>query len=39
MRDGFNGDNVEVRLDENCGPYIMIEPAKIGRIEELLRTR
>jgi hypothetical protein len=38
MRDGFDGDNIDVRVDENCGPYIMIEPAKIGRVEALLRN-
>lgn len=36
MRDGFYGDNVDVRLDEKCGPYIMIAPADITRTEELL---
>lgn len=38
MRDGFDGDNIDVRLDDNCGPYIMIAPADIARIEELLQT-
>ncbi len=37
MRDHFSGDNIDVRLDKKCGPYIMIEPAKIGRVQELLR--
>lgn len=38
MRDGFDGDNIDVRLDENCGPYIMIPPGDIDRVEELLRN-
>jgi hypothetical protein len=37
MRDNFIGENVEVRQDSECGPYIMIEPAKIARVEDLLR--
>jgi hypothetical protein len=37
MWDGFTGGKVDVRVDEECGPYIMIEPAKIGRVEELLQ--
>jgi hypothetical protein len=36
MHDGFDGDNVDVRLDEICGPYIMIAPANIERVEALL---
>jgi hypothetical protein len=38
MRDNFAGENIDVRLDGKCGPYIMIEPAQIGRVEELLRA-
>lgn len=38
MRDHFTGDNVEVQLDSKCGPYIMIEPARIATVEELLRS-
>ena len=37
MWDHFNGDKVDVRTDAECGPYIMIEPAEIARVEELLR--
>ncbi|MGA2496091.1 MAG: hypothetical protein ABSH20_00025 [Tepidisphaeraceae bacterium] len=37
MLDAFTGDTVDVRLDPECGPYIMIEPAEIARVEELLR--
>jgi hypothetical protein len=36
MRDHFTGDIVRVRVDQKCGPYIMIEPAEIARVEELL---
>ena len=38
MWDHFTGDRVDVRVDAECGPYIMIEPAEIARVEELLRT-
>jgi len=38
MRDHFTGENVEVRTDSMCGPYIMIEPARIATVEELLRS-
>lgn len=38
MRDHFTGENVEVRNDAECGPYIMIEPARIATVEELLRS-
>lgn len=38
MWDSFSGDKVDVRLDRICGPYIMIEPAAIARVEELLRN-
>ncbi len=38
MWDKFSHDNVDVRIDENCGPYIMIEPARIAQVEELLRN-
>jgi hypothetical protein len=34
MRDHFTGDNVDVRVSEKCGAYIMI--ARIGLVEELL---
>lgn len=37
MLDHFTGENVDVRNDSVCGPYIMIEPAKIARVEEALR--
>ena len=37
MRDSFTGDNVDVRVDRRCGTYIMIEPARIGPVEELLQ--
>jgi len=37
MWDHFTGDTVDVRTDAKCGPYIMIEPAEIARVEELLR--
>jgi hypothetical protein len=37
MRDSFTGDKVDVRLDEKCGAYIMIAPARINAVEELLR--
>jgi hypothetical protein len=37
VRDYFTGDNVDVRVDERCGAYIMIEPARIAPVEELLR--
>ncbi len=38
MWDHFTGTRVDVRVDAKCGPYIMIEPAEIARVEELLRT-
>ena len=38
MWDHFTGDKVDVQMDAECGPYIMIEPAEIARVEELLRT-
>ena len=38
MWDHFTGDRVEIRVDAECGPYIMIEPAEIARVEDLLRT-
>ena len=38
MWDHFTGDRVDVRVDAECGPYIMIEPAEIARVEELLRS-
>ena len=38
MLDAFTGENVDVRLDPECGSYIMIEPAQIARVEELLRS-
>jgi hypothetical protein len=37
MWDSFSGANIDVRVDERCGPYIMIEPAKLGPIEELFQ--
>jgi hypothetical protein len=37
MRDNSTGDSVDIRVGAECGPYIMIEPAKIARVEELLR--
>jgi len=37
MIDYFTGDNVDVRVSEKCGAYIMIEPARINSIEELLQ--
>ena len=37
MRDHFTGENIDVRQDRDCGPYIMIEPGKIDPVEELLR--
>jgi hypothetical protein len=39
MWDHFDGDNVDVRVSKECGPYIMIEPARIAEVEALLRTR
>jgi hypothetical protein len=38
MWDHFSGARVDVRQDAECGPYIMIEPAQIARVEQLLRT-
>jgi len=38
MYDKFTGENVDVRQNHTCGPYIMIEPATIGRVEELLQV-
>ena len=37
MRDYFTGDRVDVRMNEKCGAYIMIEPARINAVEELLQ--
>jgi hypothetical protein len=37
--DHFDGEKVDVRLSEKCGPYIMIEPARIAEVDALLRTR
>ena len=37
MRDDFTGDNVDVRISEKCGAYIMIEPVQINTVEELLK--
>jgi hypothetical protein len=36
MWDGFSGEKVDVRQDDECGAYIMIEPARIKAVEELL---
>ena len=38
MWDRFTGAKVDVRMDEDCGPYITIEPAEIARVHELLRS-
>ena len=38
MWDHFDGEKVEVRVSEKCGPYIMIEPARIAEVEAVLRT-
>ena len=38
MWDHFAGEKVDVRVSEKCGPYIMIEPARIAEVETLLRT-
>jgi hypothetical protein len=37
MRDHFTGENVDVRVSDKCGAYIMIEPARLGAVEELLQ--
>lgn len=37
MRDYFTGDSVDVRVNEKCGAYIMIEPARINSVEEVLQ--
>jgi hypothetical protein len=37
VRDYFTGDIVDVRMSEKCGAYIMIEPARIDPVEELLQ--
>jgi hypothetical protein len=37
MLDYFTGDRVDVRMSEKCGAYIMIEPARLSSIEELLQ--
>jgi hypothetical protein len=37
MRDYFTGDNVDVRMSQKCGAYIMIEPARINSVEALLQ--
>ena len=39
MLDHFTGENVDVRTDREVGPYIMIEPAKIARVEQALRQQ
>jgi hypothetical protein len=39
MRDYFTGENVDVRMSEKCGAYIMVEPARLGPIEELLEAQ
>ena len=39
MWDHFDGERVDVRVSEECGAYIMIEPARIADVEALLRTR
>ena len=36
MWDGFSGDKVDVRVDQSCGPYIMIDPGAIERVQGLL---
>jgi hypothetical protein len=38
MWDHFGGNKVDVRMSEKCGPYIMLEPARIAEVEALLRT-
>ena len=38
MLDHFDGANVDVRMSEDCGPYIMIEPARIVEVESLLKA-
>lgn len=38
MWDGFAEDRVDVREDSQCGPYIMIPPADIARVETLLAS-
>ena len=37
MRDHFTGEKVSVRVDQKCGPYIMIGPGEIARVEEVLQ--
>jgi hypothetical protein len=37
MLDYFTGDKVDVRMSEKCGAYIMIEPARLNSVEELLQ--
>jgi len=37
MLDSSTGEKIDVRVDRECGPYIMIEPAKMARIEQLLK--
>jgi hypothetical protein len=37
MRDYFTGDNVDVRMSEKCGAYVMVEPARLESVEELLQ--
>jgi hypothetical protein len=37
MLDYFTADKVDVRLDKNCGAYIMIAPARIDAVKELLQ--
>ncbi len=36
MRDIGHHEKIDVRISKDCGPYIMIEPARIDEIEELL---
>lgn len=38
MWDHFSGARVDVREDGECGSYIMIEPAEIARVKELLQS-
>jgi hypothetical protein len=38
MWDHFAGEKVDVQVSEKCGPYIMIEPARIAEVETLLRA-
>jgi hypothetical protein len=36
--DQFDGEKVDIRLSEKCGPYIMIAPARIAEVETILRA-